>query len=298
MQIHKNFTQFQILPRYKILHLKLIPSLFGITSKHPKFALETENSDTMSNKTYGKPLACITPLLLVAAAPLGGYGIYVLCGIGIIVLAALICLLAKRRSLRKGDMKNESKNGTGLQESAPRPTETVLRDRRKEPVVKAAAQLARQLHKGQLDKAGRDYFEGHLTTVANAGTNWMEMTVGYLHDAAEDTYYSVPQIIRMLKDTLSTTPADNSYVPPTYEEWLDLTEALELLNANTAPTREAYIERFRGHELALRVKLNDMQNNMDLSRLPSPGERDIIRLERYSKEYVQLRDMLEELKNK
>lgn len=252
----------------------------------------------MSNKTYGKPLACIAPLLLVAAAPLGGYGIYVLCGIGIIVLAALICLLAKRRSPRKGDMKSESKNGTGLQESAPRPTETVLRDRRKEPVVKAAAQLARQLHKGQLDKAGRDYFEGHLTTVANAGTNWMEMTVGYLHDAAEDTYYSVPQIIRMLKDTLSTTPADNSYVPPTYEEWLDLTEALELLNANTAPTREAYIERFRGHELALRVKLNDMQNNMDLSRLPSPGERDIIRLERYSKEYVQLREMLEELKNK
>ena len=49
----------------------------------------------MSNKTYGKPLACITPLLLVAAAPLGGYGIYVLCGIGIIVLAALICLLAR-----------------------------------------------------------------------------------------------------------------------------------------------------------------------------------------------------------
>ena len=234
----------------------------------------------MSNKTYGKPLACITPLLLVAAAPIGGYGIYVLCGIGVIVLAALICLLAKRRSPRKGDMKSESKNGTGLQESAPRPTETVLRDRRKEPVVKAAAQLARQLHKGQLDKAGRDYFEGHLTTVANAGTNWMEMTVGYLHDAAEDTYYSVPQIIQMLKDTLAATPADNSYVPPTYEEWLDLAEALELLNANTAHTREAYIERFRGHELALRVKLNDMQNNMDLSRLPSPGERDIIRLEK------------------
>lgn len=254
----------------------------------------------MSNKTYGKPLACtITPLLLVAAAaPFGGFSIYVLCGIGVIVLAALIYLLAKRRSLRKGGMKSGSKDGTGLQGPAPRPTETVLRDRRKEPVVKAAAQLARQLHKGQLDKAGRDYFEGHLTTVANAGTNWMEMTVGYLHDAAEDTYYSVPQIIQMLKDTLAATPADNSYVPPTYEEWLDLAEALELLNANTAPTREAYIERFRGHELALRVKLNDMQNNMDLSRLPSPGERDIIRLERYRKEYVQLREMLEELKNK
>lgn len=40
--------------------------------------------------------------------------------------------------------------------------------------VKAAARLARKLHEGQTDKAGIDYFEGHLTAVANCGVNWME----------------------------------------------------------------------------------------------------------------------------
>ena len=34
---------------------------------------------------------------------------------------------------------------------------------------------------------------------------------------------------------------------------------------------------------------------MDLSRLSDPGERDIMRIERYRKEYSQLTEMLKEL---
>ena len=33
-------------------------------------------------------------------------------------------------------------------------------------IVQCAAALACQLHRGQVDKAGVDYFTGHLTTVA------------------------------------------------------------------------------------------------------------------------------------
>lgn len=36
-------------------------------------------------------------------------------------------------------------------------------------LVRCAAALARQLHKGQVDKAGVDYFSGHLTIVAKMG---------------------------------------------------------------------------------------------------------------------------------
>ena len=216
-------------------------------------------------------------------------------GIYIAIIGVGVILLAKSGKTRSGQ---RTADAARPRNSAGRLTSPSREDIQKAPIVEAAAQLARQLHQGQLDKAGKDYFEGHLTTVAEAGRDWKEKTVGYLHDAAEDTYHSVPQVMQKLTETLAEMPLEDAFIAPTYEEWLDLTEALELLNANTAPTREAYIERFRGHELALRVKLNDMQNNMDLSRLPSPGERDIIRLERYSKEYVQLRDMLEELKNK
>ena len=37
------------------------------------------------------------------------------------------------------------------------------------------------------EKAGVDYFEGHLCMVASMGTTWQEQVVGYLHDASEDT---------------------------------------------------------------------------------------------------------------
>jgi len=40
--------------------------------------------------------------------------------------------------------------------------------------------------------------------------------------------------------------------------------------------------------LALKVKLNDLKSNMDLSRIISPTEKDLKRRERYEKEYEAL----------
>ena len=77
-------------------------------------------------------------------------------------------------------------------------------------------------------------------------------------------------------------------------EWDEIEEALNLINSHTAASREVYIERFRGHQLAINVKLNDLRNNMDISRLPYPTEKDLKRVERYKKEYDALLQMLQE----
>ena len=69
---------------------------------------------------------------------------------------------------------------------------------------------------------------------------------------------------------------------------------MNLINSHTAASREVYIERFRGHQLAINVKLNDLRNNMDISRLPYPTEKDLKRVERYKKEYDALLQMLQE----
>ena len=69
-------------------------------------------------------------------------------------------------------------------------------------------------------------------------------------------------------------------------------DALAILNHHTAPIREEYIKRFGENQLALKVKLNDMRNNMDISRIPSPTPKDYERLERYKSEYKVLLDML------
>ena len=65
-----------------------------------------------------------------------------------------------------------------------------------------AARLAKELHKGQVDKAGKDYFEEHLATVGGSGYDWKQKTVGFLHDVAEDTSYSVKDVIRFLQKGL------------------------------------------------------------------------------------------------
>lgn len=71
-------------------------------------------------------------------------------------------------------------------------------------IVQCAAVLACELHKGQVDKAGVDYFTGHLTTVAKMGSTWKEQVVGYLHDASEDTSHSVEEVLNLLDAKLRT----------------------------------------------------------------------------------------------
>ena len=68
---------------------------------------------------------------------------------------------------------------------------------KEENIVQCAAALACELHKGQVDKAGVDYFTGHLTSVAKMGSTWQEQVVGYLHDASEDTPNSVGQVLNL-----------------------------------------------------------------------------------------------------
>ena len=50
--------------------------------------------------------------------------------------------------------------------------------------------------------------------------------------------------------------------------------------------------------LALKVKLNDLRSNMDVSRIAEPTEKDMERLERYKKEYERLMNAFQEQINK
>lgn len=168
----------------------------------------------------------------------------------------------------------------------------------------AAAYVARDLHRGQKDKGNNDYFKSHLLPVGKKGFDWKEKVVGLLHDAAEDTPNDVSTILQLVKsylekwnnnpddrswieefeDDFFTYPADKCHLP-TDEEWEEVATALQLLNKQTASTREEYLSRISTNELALKVKLNDLLNNMDISRVPRPTEKDHERLKRYKREY-------------
>ena len=147
-------------------------------------------------------------------------------------------------------------------------------------LVGQAAQMAKEYHVGQVDKQGVDYFEGHLTTVGNAGYGWKEKVVGFLHDAAEDTSHTVEEIVGTLKAKSNGVLKD--------EDAREIYEALDLLNANTASTREEYIARIKDSFIATKVKLNDLEHNMDISRISGPSDKDRERIKRYRKEYRQV----------
>lgn len=144
-------------------------------------------------------------------------------------------------------------------------------------IVQSAADIACQLHKGQKDKAGVDYFTGHLSAVAKMGNTWQEQVVGYLHDASEDTSNSVEEVLNLLDEKLEG--------PLSEADREELATALRLLNHHLAPDRETYIQRIKSNALATKVKLHDLTHNMDLSRIPNPTQKDCERVERYKSEY-------------
>lgn len=144
-------------------------------------------------------------------------------------------------------------------------------------LVEEARLLAQNIHIRQKDKTGVDYFSGHLTTVGESGCTWKDKIVGYLHDAAEDTEYSVEKIMEMLQ-----TKCNGEIMEPHFSE---IRKALNLLNSKTATSREEYISRIRNSIIATRVKLSDLTHNMDISRIPEPTAKDLERLKRYKNEY-------------
>ena len=83
------------------------------------------------------------------------------------------------------------------------------------PVAIAAAFVARELHQGQKDKGGNDYFTSHLLPVGNSGFNWKEKVVGFLHDAAEDTACSVEDVVDVVRKKL------DAFATSTSGEWMD-----------------------------------------------------------------------------
>lgn len=137
--------------------------------------------------------------------------------------------------------------------------------------LELAKQLANEYHKGQVDKAGVDYFNGHIMSVVNGVDTVEEKIVAYLHDTAEDTKL-------------------------TYVDLMVLDFSDRVINAVIALTKDKkesykdYLKRVKANELATSVKLSDLTNNMDLSRLKKITEVDKKRLEKYKKAYKYLKE--------
>ncbi|MBF0340156.1 MAG: GTP pyrophosphokinase [Magnetococcales bacterium] len=133
-----------------------------------------------------------------------------------------------------------------------------------------AIALAAKAHLGQQDKSGKPYILHPLRLMFRL-ENDTERMVAVLHDVIEDTEINRAHLAGL-----------------GFPE--EVLEALDRLTHVGEEPYEAYIERIAAHPLARRVKLMDLEDNMDIRRLSQPwSERDIQRLQKYRRAWERLR---------
>ncbi|MBL8747856.1 MAG: HD domain-containing protein [Planctomycetes bacterium] len=127
--------------------------------------------------------------------------------------------------------------------------------------LERAIEIAAAAHAGQKDKAGEPYILHPLRVMLRvAGEN--ERIVAVLHDVVEDTNVSLADLT-----AAGFAPA--------------VVAAVDALTKRPGETRITAAHRAAADPVARAVKLADNTENMDLSRIPSPTERDMVRLEEY-----------------
>lgn len=134
-----------------------------------------------------------------------------------------------------------------------------------EAMINTAARIIEKEFELKKDKAGQPYV-GHLyrvhARVRHTGAPFETRCAALLHDLLEDCPEWTPErlgqifperVVSLVK--ILTHAADESYMD--------------------------YIDRIRGNEEAVRIKLADLEDNMDLTRIGQITEKDEQRLRRY-----------------
>ena len=128
-------------------------------------------------------------------------------------------------------------------------------------IVETAKELATRAHAGQVDKAGRPYIE-HVARVAAAVSDDPEAeAVAWLHDVLED--------------------CDDAFRVEILDRFSErVYRACCRLDRNRSYDNVEYYAVIRSNPLALRVKLADIADNADESRLALLDDKTAARLRR------------------
>jgi len=138
-----------------------------------------------------------------------------------------------------------------------------------EDLLKKATLLVNITFEGMIDKGGYPYIN-HLQFVSNKGTDEDRKIVGMLHDVLEHTVVSKTILLEL-----------------GFPEYI--VEAVDILT-NKNEDYDTYIDRIVSSEndIAIEVKLSDLEHNMDISRMPNPKNEDYLRIQKYKKAYDKL----------
>ncbi len=133
-------------------------------------------------------------------------------------------------------------------------------------LLEKAIRIATQAHRGQKDKFGKPYILHPLRVMGRVETKEQKI-VAVLHDVVEDC------------DGWTFAVLAARGFPK------HLLDALECVTQRKGESYPAFVRRSASNPIARRVKLADLEDNMDLRRLPCITERDRKRLNKYLRAY-------------
>ena len=126
-----------------------------------------------------------------------------------------------------------------------------------------ACVIAKKAHEGQVDKGGNDYIL-HPKRVADMCGKTEEKVVAILHDTIEDTTITAESLLLF-----------------GFPEFI--VEAVESVTRTKNEPYFNFIQRCKNNPIGRVVKVNDLKDNMNLTRLDSISEQDLERMDKYLK---------------
>ncbi|WP_312117635.1 HD domain-containing protein [Brevibacillus reuszeri] len=129
--------------------------------------------------------------------------------------------------------------------------------------LEKAIVIATEAHAGQVDKGGSPYILHPLRIMLRMRTE-DTMIAAVLHDVLEDTDVTV--------EDLKKAGISEAVI-----------EGVVALTKQAGETYTDFIRRAKCNSIAKTVKLADLEDNCDLTRLSNPTEEDFQRVERYKR---------------
>lgn len=133
--------------------------------------------------------------------------------------------------------------------------------------LERAIEIATRAHSGQVDKAGKPYILHPLRVMMKVKTE-PEMIAAVLHDVVEDSNITIEALERPLEQQGFSS---------------DIIQTLRCLTRKYDESYNQYILRAASNIIARIVKLADLEDNMDMSRLDAITQKDLERFKKYHK---------------
>ncbi len=128
-------------------------------------------------------------------------------------------------------------------------------------LLEKALTIAYNAHAGQVDKAGEPYILHPLRVMLKMNSD-EEKIVALLHDVVEDTDITIDALSR------------EGFSP-------EVVNAIAWLSKSPDVPYEQYINNIKQDPIAAKVKLGDLADNMNMSRLKTITQKDEERLKKY-----------------